>query len=76
MRTSLEIDDDVIAAAKHVARLKEQGIGKTISELARRGLIADSSPTVAIEAGVPFWIHKPAAIPVTNELVRSLADEE
>lgn len=38
MRTTLEIDDDVMRAAREMARLKNQGIGRMISDLARRGL--------------------------------------
>ena len=46
MRTTLEIDDDVMAAAQDLARLKKQGLGRTISELARSGLTA---PTATVE---------------------------
>jgi hypothetical protein len=76
MRTTLEIDDDVMVAAKEVARLKNQGIGRTISELARRGLMPDSTPDREIRHGVPVWMHGPAAIPVTSEMVRNLAEDE
>jgi hypothetical protein len=65
-----------MAAAKHVARLKGQGLGRTISELARRGLIPEATPTGGLQDGVPVWTHDPGAIPVTNEVVRNLADDE
>jgi hypothetical protein len=76
MRTTLEIDDDVMEAAKQVARLKDQGLGKTISELARRGLVPESMPSVEMQGGIPVWIHQPGAIPITSEMVRNLADDE
>jgi hypothetical protein len=76
MRTTLEIDDDVMEAAKQMARLKNQGIGRAISDLARRGLIPDSSPTVELQNGIPVWIHRPGAVAVTSEMVRNLADDE
>ena len=76
MRTTLEIEDDVMEAAKQLARLKNQGLGRALSDLARRGLLADASPTVEIQDGIPVWIHRPGAITVTSELVRNLADEE
>lgn len=38
MRTTLSIDDDLLAAAKILARDRSESVGKTISELARRGL--------------------------------------
>jgi hypothetical protein len=76
MRTTLEIDDDVIEAAREMARLKNQGIGRTISDLARRGLMPDASPLRELQFGIPVWKHGPGAVAVTSELVRNLADEE
>jgi hypothetical protein len=76
MRTTLEIDDDVMQAAREIARLKNQGIGRSLSELARRGLAPETSPTVKMEHGIPVWQHGPGAIPVTNEMIRNLMDEE
>ena len=76
MRTTLEIDDDVMQAAKEVARLKNQGIGRTISDLARRGLTPEVSPVVEIRDGIPIWTHAPGAITITSEMVRNLLDDE
>ena len=76
MRTTLAIEDDVMEAARQLARLKGQGLGRPISDLARRGLLADSSPTVEVQDGIPVWIHRTGAITVTSELVLNLADEE
>jgi len=76
MRTTLEIDDDVIQAARNLARLRNVGLGRIVSELARRGLVPESSPQVEVEKGIPVWKHGPGAIPVTNEIVRRLAEEE
>jgi hypothetical protein len=64
MRATPEIDDDVMEAAREMARLKNQGIGRTISELARRGLIPDASSVRALKFGVPVWKHCPGAIAV------------
>jgi hypothetical protein len=75
MRTTLEIDDDVMQAAKEMARLKSEPIGRTISNLARRGL-TPVAPVVEMRDGIPVWTHGPDFIPVTSELVRNLADEE
>ncbi len=75
MRTTLEIDDAVLQAAKELARLKNQGLGRAISDLARRGLIPET-PVVEMQDGIPVWIHGPGAISVTSEMVRSLAADE
>ena len=76
MRATLEIDDDVIQAARELARLKNQSVGRAISDLARRGLVPQNLPSVQLEHGIPVFTHGPGAIPVTNELVRSLAEDE
>jgi hypothetical protein len=39
MRTTLDIDDDVLQAAKELARRQGKTAGRIVSELARRGLI-------------------------------------
>ncbi len=40
MRTTLEIEDDVLDCAKALATARNGSIGKALSELARRGLSA------------------------------------
>ena len=76
MRTTLEIDDDVTEAARQLARLTNQGIGRAISDLARRGRVPDESPVVEIQDGIPVWVHKHGAVAVTSEMVRNLAGGE
>ena len=76
MRTTLDIDDDVMQAAREIARLKNQGVSRAISDLARRGLVPEMAPVIEVRDGIPVWTHGPGALPVTNELVRNLADEE
>lgn len=41
MRTTLDIDDAVLAAAKEIARTRGETTGMVISELARKGLQHD-----------------------------------
>jgi hypothetical protein len=76
MRTTLDIDDDVMQAAREIARVRNQAIGTAISELARRGLEPESSPKVEMRNGIPVWVHEPGAMVVTSKLVRQLAEEE
>ena len=40
MRTTLEIDDDLLTTAKHLARQQGVTLGQFISELARQSLTA------------------------------------
>ena len=44
MRTTLKIDDDVLAAARELADRDGCTLGKAVSELARKGF-ADSKPS-------------------------------
>ena len=74
MRTTLDIDD-VMQAAKEIARLKNQGIGRALSDLARRGLTPEVSAVELID-GIPIWTHAPGAITITSDMVRNLLDDE
>jgi hypothetical protein len=38
VRTTLDLDDDVVAAARELAASERRSLGSVISELARRGL--------------------------------------
>jgi hypothetical protein len=73
MRTTLAIDDDVLTAAKAIARQRNQTIGKVVSELARNSL---RPPAAAAERnGVPLLpVRRPDAI-VTLDVVNDLRDE-
>jgi len=46
MRTTLDIDDDVLQAAKEMARREHKTAGRILSELARRGLTQEEHLTV------------------------------
>ena len=73
MRTTLDIADDVVAAAKELAAAERRSLGSVISELARRGL---TPARVETEEGLPV-IRVPAGTPViTPEMVRRALDED
>lgn len=73
MRTTITIDDDVLLAAKTLARRD----GVVISELARKGLNADPSVDAAArERGLLRIRPLPRrGKPVTNELIDRLRDD-
>lgn len=73
MRTTLDIDDDVVVAAKEMAIGERRSLGSVISELARRGL---TPAQVEVEDGLPV-IRVPAGTsPITPEMVRRALDED
>jgi hypothetical protein len=60
-RTTLQIDDDVLAAARTLARDSGESVGHVISELARRGLRPEMSygedqgfPVFEVREGTPL----------------------
>lgn len=79
MRTTLDIDDDVLDAAKALARRSKRSAGAVISELARRGLNEPPSRARAtIAEPKAFYGFKPQAargLPVTDELIDRLRTE-
>jgi hypothetical protein len=73
MRTTLDLDEDVLAAAKALGQLQRKTAGQVISELARRGL--DANRTAArIRNGVPLLPTVPGRI-VTPQMVEAALDE-
>ena len=73
MRTTLSIDDDVLAAAKALAQKQERSVGEVISELARRSL--SRAVRGGERNGIPLLTPRPSSPPVTMELVNCLRDE-
>jgi hypothetical protein len=74
MRTTLAIDDDVLAAAKELAASERKSVGEVISTLAREAMRPPSARR-AMRNGVPLLPVRPGAPRVTSELVRQLEEE-
>ncbi len=73
MRTTLAIDDDVLAAAKAIAHQTNRTVGEIVSDLARRSL---QPPAASGERnGVPLLPIRKTGIIVTPEIVTMLRDE-
>lgn len=75
MRTTLAIDDDILAAARHLAERENRTVGAVISALARQGLARGDRSAKAERNGVPLLAIRPGTPPVTLELVNQLRDE-
>ena len=80
MRTTLQLDDDVLAAARDLALQPRRSVGDVISDLARQTLsrpIADGSQNeVAQRSGLPQLPVRASGAVVDLELVNQLRDEE
>lgn len=73
MRTTLAIDEDVLAAAKAIARQTNRTLGEVVSDLARRAL--QPAAAQAERNGIPLLPRRRAGEIVTSDLVNSLRDE-
>jgi hypothetical protein len=73
MRTTLTLDDDVFEVAVRQAKARGVSLGRTVSDLARRGLQA---PTPSTEKDGLVVFRLPADSPrVTTDDVRRLENE-
>lgn len=81
MRTTIDIDDDILVAAKELARRQSVSAGKILSDLARQALTRGPAPGPASKRqGRPsvagFRPFASRGTPVTNELIDELRDAE
>jgi hypothetical protein len=74
MRTTLAIDDDVLAAAKELATMQKKSVGEVISLLARKALRPTDS-AVRTRNGVPLLPVSENTARITSELVQQLREE-
>jgi hypothetical protein len=73
MRTTLSIDDDILAIVTRQAKLRGQSLGKAVSDLVRRGL---NAPTPSQDKDGLVVFQLPADSPaVTTEDVRRIESE-
>ncbi len=73
MRTTIDIDDDVLQAVREVAAREGISMGKALSILARQTL---TNPVETdIRSGVPLFPRQSNAGIVSLELVNQLRDE-
>lgn len=79
MRTTLEIDDDLLAAARELARRRGTTTGRMVSELLRTALTTPTGDSGQVGEGESFYGFR--AFPsrgglVTDDAVESLRDQE
>ncbi len=75
MRTTLDIADDVLQAAKELALVRGETTGQVLSALARKGL-AGPAHRGSTRNGVPLLARRPPNAPrPTMKLVNAHRDE-
>lgn len=74
MRTTIAIDEDVLAAAKAIARQRHETVGKVVSEPARD---SPPPPASAMERnGVLLLPVRRMDVIVTPDIINVLCDEQ
>lgn len=83
MRTTLDIDDDVLEAARELARKQHVSAGKVVSQLLRAALTGQTAQVArkqAAKAEKPvvagFRPFPPGKTVVTNQIVNRLRETE
>lgn len=73
MRTTLDIDDDLLHATKEIARASGKTAGEVVSDLLRKALQPPAAKA-AVRNGVPLIRRRAEAPPLTTALVNELRD--
>ncbi len=69
----MAIDDDLLSAAKAIARQEQRTVGEVMSDLARRALRLPEP--AATRNGIPLLARRDSQALATLELVNALRDE-
>ena len=79
MRTTLDLDNDVLSAAKEIARRQHKTAGQVVSELIRQALNSNyHSSDSSVNENAPSYGFKPLPSRggvVTNSAIDALRDE-
>ena len=75
MRTTLDLDEDVLQAAKELAVVHRVTAGKMVSNLVRKAL-TPTGPIPKMRNGVPLLPPRPGQRIMTMKLVNELRDDE
>ena len=73
MRTTLDLDEDVLQAAKEIGAMRGKTAGQVLSELARQAI--KSKHTGKVRNGVPVLPRRPGGPILTMKRVEELLDE-
>ena len=75
VRTTLNLDEDVLLAVKERARRERRSTGAVLSDLARQALIAGSGEAVG-DGAHGFRPLPRRGVPVSNALIDRLREDE
>ena len=73
MRTTIDLQEDVLLAAKEIAKRRSSTVGQVLSDLVRQALTRQIP--LSTKHGLPLFPVQSKAGVVTLELVNNLRDE-
>ena len=73
MRTTVDLEADVLQAARSLARAQRRSLGRVLSDLVRGGLAPRREGS---RRGFPVFRVSPDAPPLTSEAVARALDEQ
>jgi len=73
MRTTLNLDDELLRAARSLARQRGESLGAVVSGLLREALSPE--PDLAYEMDVPVFVVREDAAPITPEMVEAAGED-
>ena len=78
MRTTLDIDQDVLQAARELARRERKSLGFVVSALARQGLTQPARTVAATEPAAVYGFRPfgSRGTIVTNEMIDQLREDD
>jgi len=74
MRTTLEIEDDLVQLARQLAEQQKISMGEVVSQMMRKSL-QTAAPSQS-RNGVPLIVRRPGAPKPTLTLINQLRDQE
>lgn len=75
MRITVDLDQDVLRVARHLAQEREESLGRVLSDLVRRGLQPTGKVTTH-RGTIPVLRRDSAARPVTATVVNELLEND
>jgi hypothetical protein len=74
MRTTINLDDDVLETTRAIARAERRALGAVVSDLVRRGLVPPQA-RIDEDDGFPVFRVRQPAQSITDEMVRAALEE-
>ncbi len=74
MRTTVDIDDDLLSLVRSLATQRQTTMGQVISDLLRKATLPPAERVGLVRNGVPLFQVPEDPVPITLEQVNELRD--